>query len=161
MLRYIHIYEKNLKVTMVHAWCLIEHLVASSVVCSSLHNYMQSLLMLYQSKWKYIQIGFLESYLMCIKWHFFHVVNCDLCVAVHIFSSLILVSITVKRMTLFAVHTDFNTKHDQLSLVWLVEGYLGILSDFCTISARYSGTPSELWTQKQCRIDCKICSNWR
>lgn len=51
------------------------------------------------------------------KMAFFPVVNCDLCVAVHIFSSLILVSITVKRMTLFAVHTDFNTKHDQLSLV--------------------------------------------
>lgn len=48
MLRYVH--EEFFKVTIVHACCLMEHLIASNIVCSSLCNYMQTLPMLYQSK---------------------------------------------------------------------------------------------------------------
>lgn len=61
-----------------------------------------------------IQIGFLGSYLICIKWHFVLVFNGDLCTAVHIFSLLILAKLLNNHDY---VHRDYNTKHDQLSLV--------------------------------------------
>lgn len=54
-----------------------EHLVTPSV-CSGLHGCMQSFLVLYQSKRKYIQVDtFVPAF------------NGDLCTAVHIFLSLV------------------------------------------------------------------------
>lgn len=76
-------------------------------------------LMLYKvNENKYIQIGFMGTYLICIKWHFVSVFNGDLSAAVHIFSSLNS-SITIKgmAMTLLGIHVEFNTKRDQLSLM--------------------------------------------
>lgn len=161
MLRYTC--EKFLKITIVHAWCLMEHFVASSIVCSSLHNYMQSLPMLYQSKWKKkIQIGFLGAYLICIKWRFVPVFNGDPCTAVHIFSSLILASVLKEWLWLYLIfHIDFNTKHDQFPCVisqGVFRSPLGFLSNINWIFKDFLWTVDtevmQNWLQK-------ICSNWK
>lgn len=63
------------------------------------------------------------------KWHFVPVFPGDLCTAVHTFSYS---SNTVKSGYDYVWYSiDFNTKHDQLSLVSLVEGCLGVLSASC------------------------------
>lgn len=96
-------------ITIVHACCSLEYLVPSNVHSSLLYMYFP--LMLYKvNENKYIQIGFMGTYLIGIKWHFVSVFNGDLSAAVHTFSSLNS-SITIKgmAMTLLGIHVEFNT----------------------------------------------------